>query len=240
MSYSIFNPYPDYTALTWSEVFSDGDEFAWKVQSVGGDSSRLDELYTILANKYAASTTRYMMEEAFVLALRRELDLAWSIYLKQKDIMDEVYNLSTSELMKQLETIRESSRETESDARNVGSTTDTGSSTTNGSGSDTGLQNEVNANNSPVTNASTVPIANKSNRQVSNRGSNTNTSTSTANQNGSNTLDTESKVNDEYIEQVSQLGNKLEALNKQYEIVSRDYLNQIYRKTDGLFKVIAA
>lgn len=181
-----------------------------------------------------------MMEEAFILALRRELDITWSIYLKQKDIMDEVHNLSTSELMNQLETIREGSRQSDSSGSNVGSTTDTGTSSTSGSGSDQNLQNEVNANNSPVTNASTVPIANKSNRQVSNRGSNTNTTSSTANQSGSNTLDTESNVNDEYIEQVTQLGNKLEALNKQYEVVSRDYLNQIYRKTDGLFKVIAA
>lgn len=154
--------------------------------------------------------------------------------------MDEVYNLSSSELMKQLEIIRESSRETETDGTNVGSTTESGTSSTNASGTDTNLQNEVNANNSPVTNASTVPIANKSNRQVSDRGSNTNTSSATANQSGSNTLDTESKVSDEYIEQVSQLGNKLDALNKQYEMVSRNLLEQIYRKTDGLFKVIAA
>lgn len=70
------------------------------------------------------------------------------------------------------------------------------------------LQNTVNANNSPVVNADTVAISNKSNSQTSTN-------------------------NDVQI-----LSGKIEALIKQYELVNIDYLQEIYRKVDPLFRVI--
>jgi hypothetical protein len=70
------------------------------------------------------------------------------------------------------------------------------------------LNNTVNANNSPVVNADTVAITNKSNIQTSNNN------------------------------QVQVLSGKIDALFKQYELINADYLQEIYRKVDPLFRVI--
>lgn len=80
----------------------------------------------------------------------------------------------------------------------------------------TNINNTVNANNSPVTNASTVAITNKSNIQIANTGSD------------------ESYFNENY----KQLSNKLNSLLSQYDVINSDYLIEIYRKVDPLFRVI--
>lgn len=181
-------------ALFFNEVFADATEFAAKVVSVGTDTVSLDSLYYILANKYAWSRTRYMDEVAFILAIKRELQITWPSYLKRKDLMDDIYLLQLADLQLQIQTMRDT------DTTNV----------------NTNINNTVNANNSPVTNASTVAITNKSNIQIANTGSD------------------ESYFNENY----KQLSNKLNSLLSQYDVINSDYLIEIYRKVDPLFRVI--
>lgn len=168
----------DYASLYFNEIFADSTEFVAKVETVGTDSTNLADLYILLANKYAWSKTRYMDEVPFILALKRELQISWPAYLKRKSLMDDIYLLQLTDLRTQMENISSN------------------------------LQNTVNANNSPVVNADTVAISNKSNSQTSTN-------------------------NDMQI-----LGGKIEALIKQYEVVNTDYLKEIYRKVDPLFRVI--
>ena len=216
--YTIYKHRPGYGALTFSEVFQDEYEFEAKVLSIGSDDENLHELYRILAQKYAWATTRYMMEEAFILSIRRELEITWPVYLKQKAIMDQLYTLNIEEIQRQMTRTVAGSRENEA----------TGTSVAESEDSDTSLNNVVNANNAPVVNADTVAIKNKSNTQTSNVGSSTSSGSQT------NTNEGRENYNDEVIE----LGNKLEAINNQYEATSRDYLQQIYKKMDPLFRVI--
>lgn len=164
--------------LYFNEVFADASEFVTKVESVGGDTSNLTDLYYLLANKYAWARTRYMDEIAFILAIKRELQISWPAYLKRKDLMDDIYLLQLTDLRVQMENISKN------------------------------LQNTVNANNSPIVNADTVAISNKSNSQTSSNGD------------------------------MQVLTGKVEALIKQYELVNADYLEEIYRKVDPLFRVI--
>ena len=135
-----------------------------------------------------------MDEVAFILALKRELQITWPSYLKRKDLMDQIYLLQLADLQMQIETIRTSDN--------------------NSAGSN--LNNVVNANNSPVTNANTVAINNKSNIQSSNINSNS------------------SDASENY----TQLANKMESLLRQYDVINTDYLQEIYRKVDPLFRVI--
>ena len=86
----------------------------------------------------------------------------------------------------------------------------------NSTNSGSNLNNTVNANNSPVTNANTAAITNKSNAQISN-----------INQDVADTEET-----------YKQLSNKLESLLRQYDVINSDYLQEIYRKVDPLFRVI--
>ena len=164
--------------LYFNEVFTSAEEFATKVSSIGTDSSSLEDLYYLLANKYNWSRTRYMDEVAFILAIKRELQISWPAYLKRKDLMDDIYLLQVADLRIQMENINKN------------------------------LNNTVNANNSPVVNADTVAITNKSNIQTSNNN------------------------------QVQVLSGKIDALFKQYELINADYLQEIYRKVDPLFRVI--
>lgn len=164
--------------LYFNEVFYDATDFVDKVESVGTDTTNLADLYYLLANKYAWSRTRYMDALPFILALKRELQISWPAYLKRKDLMDDIYQLQLTDLRIQMENISSN------------------------------LQNTVNANNSPVVNADTVAISNKSNSQTS--------------------------VNND----VQILSGKIEAIIKQYELVNIDYLQEIYRKVDPLFRVI--
>lgn len=180
--------------LFWNEIFPTVDDFISKVVSIGSDALEIGDLYYLLVNKYAWSETRYMDEVAFILALKRELQITWPSYLKRKDLMDQIYILQIADLQMQIQTIRDSS------------TTSSGSN----------LNNLVTANNSPVVNADTVAINNKSNAQNSNKSSNT----------------------VEISENYQQLANKLESLLRQYDVVNTDYLQEIYRKVDPLFRVI--
>ena len=180
--------------LYWNEIFTSVTDFTEKVEIIGTDSSELSDLYYLLVNKYAWSGTRYMDEVAFILALKRELQITWPSYLKRKDLMDQIYLLQLADLQMQIETIRTSDN--------------------NSAGSN--LNNVVNANNSPVTNANTVAINNKSNIQSSNINSNS------------------SDASENY----TQLANKMESLLRQYDVINTDYLQEIYRKVDPLFRVI--
>lgn len=62
--------------LYFNEVFANATDFVNKVESVGTDTTSLADLYYLLANKYAWSRTRYMDEVAFILALKRELQIS--------------------------------------------------------------------------------------------------------------------------------------------------------------------
>lgn len=237
-SYLIYDEDPGYAPLMFSEAFVSSQDFVDKIISIAGSSTDLDILYRILANKYAYSTTRYTMEEAFVLAIKRELEITWPVYLKQKSIMSTIYSLTTDELMTKMETLRNTIAAGE--IAGTDGNTQTNDLEMSGTITDAGdtLQNIVNANNSPVTNAATIAIANKSNVQTAGKNSSTNTTlnknTGTV-LNASTTAQTSSGTNEETMKMLT---NKLDAVISQYEASSRDYLEQIYRKTDALFRVI--
>ena len=97
---------PLYQESLWIEpvefldVFPDSETFEIKIESVGSDTEHLEELYTILLNKYAYAKTRYTTEEPFILAIRRELQLEWPLYLKQKALMSQMLDLDIASIMK--------------------------------------------------------------------------------------------------------------------------------------------
>lgn len=243
MPFSIYDDSMEYGPLSFSEVFWDEQSFNDKVRVIGGDTD-LTGLYDILALKYATATTRYYMEEAFILAIRRELAVAWPAYKKQKAVQDLIYNLSSDELVLQLEIIKAGNRQSENDEeyRNTNMRVDTNE--VNSTVENTGdvLTNTVNASNSPIVDASTVAIKNKSNQQsnVNQNTKNETTGTTSSQSNDANDGVRTNKVDDIYQENFRQIGNKLAALNEQYANIMRDYQKTIYRKTDQLFKVILA
>lgn len=270
------NIYPSsrQTFFTWSEIFEDYEDFIDKVIEVGGDSDNLQELYRILINKYVTSTTRYNMEEAFIYAIRRELEVAWPMYLAQKKIVTDMIELDMEQLRTEMETIRETNRSdlsnsevistgtvSNTDTRNESNTIDfdTQRNTTDNTtetNDDSALENVVNANTGPVVNADTIAVKDKSNIQTSNinkrdRDSSVvgevlgidKTTIVGSNIGGSDTtsgadIDEMSSFDSEGLERYKQLGNDLEALTTKYEAIRRDYLAQIYRKMDPLFRVI--
>lgn len=244
-----FSIYPDGwldQPLTFSEVFNDVDDFVDKVIEVGGMDDNLDQLYLILANKYVTAVTRYVNEEAFVLAIRRELQIEWPLYLQRKTIQDQIKNMTLEEIRLQMESIRDITAGSESDNSthysDEGSTNVQSESTLNNTGSDDSLNNIVNANNGPIANANTVPISNRSNIQTANKNNSEsesidNSNSLTGTENVSDTTGSASS-NSESLENYRVLGNKLEAVLKQYDAINRDYLESLYRKVDGLFRVL--
>lgn len=94
------------TTLKWSDCFEDATDFETKVVSIGTDSENLDVLYEILYNKYHHASTRYMEVESFVLGLRRELQIKWPLYLKQKSILDQLMALTVDDIILQSNTLR--------------------------------------------------------------------------------------------------------------------------------------
>lgn len=236
----------NYGSFNWGDIFQDSEEFINKIKEVGGDKDNLDELYEILSIKYFSATTRYNVEEAFIVAIRRELFTAWPMYLAQKKIVTDMIELDMEKLRTEIETIRETERI--DTAISEGNTT--GNTTGSDNRTDTGeqdtvnkdLSNVVNANTSPIVNADTIAIKDKSNIQTSDNKSgkvtSTNESIGTNNITTSTALEDNSTFDSQGLERYKQLGNDLEALTTKYEAIRRDYLAQIYRKMDPLFRVI--
>jgi len=86
--------------LEWQVMFTDSTQFIEKVVSIGGDTTHLDDLFALLEMRYMYAKTRYIEEEAFILGLQRELYLYWPIYLKQKEVMDQVFALTLEDVMR--------------------------------------------------------------------------------------------------------------------------------------------
>ena len=241
----IYNTY-NYGSFHWDEIFKDSEEFKHKMKEVGGDKDNLDELYEILSIKYFSATTRYNVEEAFLAAIRRELFIAWPMYLEQKRIVKDMIDMDMEKLRTEMETIRETERldNTGSEATTTGSTigSDSKTDTVEQDTSDKDLTNVVNANTSPIVNADTIAIKDKSNIQTS--GNKTGTMSITTDSSGTNDVSVNTNLQDnstyesEGLERYKQLSNDLVVLTDKYEAIRRDYLAQIYRKMDPLFRVI--
>lgn len=87
-------------ALYWQDMFDSAEQFVEKVGAVGTDSGNLETLYDILKLKYMFAKTRYIEEEPFILGLKRELQIVWPVYLKQKELIEDMFNLELEEVMK--------------------------------------------------------------------------------------------------------------------------------------------
>ena len=155
---TIYNQDPCWVEpLKFSDIFPDAETFESLVQKISSDQTHLKELYEILALRYSGATTRYMTLEPFVLALKSVLFIEWDLYLTQRSLIQNLKSIEIDDVMKLVKETTSETREQE------------GSSETNLKD----LQNEVNANNSPIVDADTIAIKkNKSNRQISNIGSN--------------------------------------------------------------------
>lgn len=138
--------------LTFSDIFHDKYEFAFKVQEVGG-VTELDTLYNILAMRYFTSTTMYMIEEPFIMGIKRKLNSAYPAYLRKKEMYQEILNLEIADIMRQ------------SKRTNQGSST--GSSTVEANSNN--IRNEVENMDTPVTNADTIAVKDLSTKQTSDR-----------------------------------------------------------------------
>lgn len=99
-----------YQTLTFDDVFTDATTFEDKLTVFAMfDLSSLmpfDELYFILAIKYAGAFTRYTDEYAFTMALVRELKIHWPIYKQQKYLMDSLMELELNEIIQSSKSLR--------------------------------------------------------------------------------------------------------------------------------------
>lgn len=147
MSSTFYDSKVFFDTLLWSDVFKGPEDFISKIGSVGGidDAVKLTELYEILALKYVRAHTRYTDEFAFIMAIKRELQVVWPMYLQQKALIKEVMELSIDRIRKSYER------------------------TIEGSGTRKGLINIVENMDEPITEASKVPIDNLSTSQSSNK-----------------------------------------------------------------------
>lgn len=147
MSSTFYDSKVFFDTLLWSDVFEGPEDFILKIGSVGGidDVDKLTELYEILALKYVRAHTRYTDEFAFIMAIKRELQVVWPMYLQQKALIKEVMDLSIDRIRKSYER------------------------TIEGSGTRKGLINIVENMDEPITEASQVPIDNLSTSQSSNK-----------------------------------------------------------------------
>lgn len=84
--------------LMFSDIFDSKEAFGAKVGSVGGITD-LDELYEVLYNKYYWSETRYVIEGAFIHALKFKLQVLWPAYLKEKSLVNMIHELTLKEII---------------------------------------------------------------------------------------------------------------------------------------------
>lgn len=91
-----------FETLKFDDVFKSDDEFFEKVVSINNINSEADikELYNILTMKYVGASTRYTDEFSFIMALKRELYVSYPLYLKQKELLNDMMTLEISEIMK--------------------------------------------------------------------------------------------------------------------------------------------
>jgi len=68
--------------------------------SVGGDTTHLTELYELMELKYMYAKTRYVLEDAFIRGIKRELMIVWPIYIKQKELITSMMDLEIEEIRK--------------------------------------------------------------------------------------------------------------------------------------------
>jgi hypothetical protein len=172
MAYYELDPY--YDTLTFGDVFSSSTEFISKVVSIGGISTQasLEDIYERMAEKYLFSHTRYATEDPFILAIKRELRVAFPYYLERVSITDKMIALTDAEI----------------ELRN------------------NQLRNLVDTHDDPIANADTVAFDDLSTQQ----------------------------------ENININIGKLIALKEKYNAMNRDYLTDIYRKCDPLFRQILA
>lgn len=95
-----FDENPYYDTLKWDDIFTSKEDFASKVEDVGGitNASDLHELYKILSFKYVSSHTRYTDEFSFIQAIKRELYTEFPFYLKKKELADEMMQIEIDEI----------------------------------------------------------------------------------------------------------------------------------------------
>jgi len=163
--------------LNWDDVFTGLEDFesqmiAIEPSGVAGitASASLEELYFILALKYYASQLRYLTPEAFIISIKRELQVEFKQYLQKKDLMDEMIALTDTEI--EIQRIQ--------------------------------LRNLVDTHDEPIANSDTVAFDDLSTEQ----------------------------------ENVLQKINKLDAKKRKYNAMKADYVQNIYKKCDGLFRQI--
>ncbi len=175
MSYYDLDPFN--TPLNWSDVFTGPEDFesqmiAIEPTGVAGitASASLEELYFVLAMKYYASQLRYQTPEAFIIAIKRELQVEFKYYIEKKSLADELIALTDDEIEVQR----------------------------------TQLRNLVDTHDEPIANADTVAWDDLSTEQ----------------------------------ENVLQKINKLDAKKRKYNAMKADYVQNIYKKCDGLFRQI--
>jgi hypothetical protein len=91
---------PYVETLKWDDVFVSSDDFIAKVVEVGGinDPVKLKELYDIMSFKYVSAHTRYTNEFSFVMAIKRELYVAFPFYLKRKELASEMMEMEIEEV----------------------------------------------------------------------------------------------------------------------------------------------
>jgi hypothetical protein len=161
-----------YDTLKWDDIFIDEDSFLTKVIAVGSvtDDDDIKELYHLLSLKYVGASTRYTEEFPFIIAIRRELYIQYPLFIKQRDLLNDMMELEIAEIMKASNTLR----------------------------------NLVEHPTDPTPNADTLAIDNLSTQQ----------------------------------ENILMTSNKLDAIRNKYGAISKNYLNQIYKACDELFKVV--
>lgn len=166
---SFYNQQPYISSLSWSFVFPSAEIFEAKMTAMGSTFEEHEELYLLLAKRYIAARTRYIEEEPFILAIMRELEYAWPMFLEQRSLMNDIKQLEIKKIM----------------------------------ASQSSLTNIVQSHDDPVADADKVAISDLSNQQ-----------------------------------QITRItGNELMALMTKYEAIQRNYIDQLYRRTDRLFRV---
>ena len=207
MTYDISNLFSTYNdrPLLFSEVFTDYIDFQGKLVSVGGLED-LSELYRLLALRYSFATTMYVIEEPFIMAIKRKLEYEWPTYITRKTLYEQMRNIEISKVMNQ---------NTRSINKEV-----TGTSTRDYNSNN--LQNQVQTNDTPVTNADTVPIKDLSTMQINNKLAG----------DDANTFNNQDVITD------SLDGNELEAILVKYEAMNKNLLDTLYARLDVLFRAI--
>lgn len=93
-----------FDTLRFDDIFPGPAEFEEKMSAFIdydlGSFLPFEELYYVLALRFAGAHTRYTSEFPFIMALIRNLKVVWPIYKAQKALMQEAINEELDEVMK--------------------------------------------------------------------------------------------------------------------------------------------